>query len=68
MVDGTAKTFDKGLGVHAPSSVTYNVKNRGYNLFEAYVGVDYSRLNDYNNGEAVIGDFIVKIDKVRRRE
>lgn len=62
VVDGTAQTFAKGLGIHAPSSVTYNIAGKGYMKFQSYAGVDYSRVNDYNNGEAVIGNFIVKID------
>ena len=64
-VDGNVQTFDKGLGIHAPSSVTYNVKNRGYLYFEAYAGVDYSKLGDYTNtngNEGVIANFIVEID------
>lgn len=64
-VDGNVQTFDKGLGIHAPSSVTYNVKNRGYLYFETYAGVDYSKLEDYTNtngNEGVIANFIVEID------
>ena len=60
-VDGHERTFDKGLGIHAPSSVTYDIAGKGYTNFEAYAGVDYSQAGSYP-GEAVIGNFIVKID------
>ena len=39
-------TYEKGLGVHAPSEITYNIKDRGYTSFEAMVGVDYSQNPD----------------------
>ena len=63
-VGQTEKTFEKGLGVHAPSSVTYDIAGKGYTRFEAYAGVDNSALDDYqnNNKEGVIDNFIVEID------
>lgn len=33
-------TFEKGLGAHASSSIVYDVENKGYSYFEAYVGID----------------------------
>ena len=60
-VDGKAETFEKGLGIHAPSSVTYDISGKGYTRFEAYAGVDNSQAGSYP-GEAIIGNFIVKID------
>ena len=63
-VGQTEKTFKKGLGVHAPSSVTYDIAGKGYTRFEAYAGVDNSALDDYqnNNEEGVIDNFVVEID------
>lgn len=64
MVDGVEKTFEKGLGTHAPSEIVYDIAGKGHKTFEAYAGVDLYTLNDHNNNsaEGVIGNFIVKID------
>ncbi|MBS6234527.1 MAG: NPCBM/NEW2 domain-containing protein, partial [Clostridiales bacterium] len=40
IVDGVRTTFEKGLGTHATSEVYYNIEGKGYEVFEAYVGVD----------------------------
>lgn len=44
--DGEAKVYEKGIGTHAPSKVTINVKDQGYAMFAAMVGVDYSQNPD----------------------
>lgn len=44
--DNAPVVYEKGLGVHAPSEITYNIKDRGYTSFEAMVGVDYSQNPD----------------------
>ena len=61
-VDGQEFTFEKGLGAHAPSEIVYNIDGMECTKFEAYAGVDYQCLNDYYNGEAVIGNFSVLVD------
>ncbi|SDF92956.1 beta-galactosidase [Thermoanaerobacter thermohydrosulfuricus] len=33
-------TFSKGIGTHANSEIVYDVSNKGYVAFQAYVGVD----------------------------
>lgn len=61
--DGSAYTFTKGLGAHAPSRITYDISSLNATHFSAYVGVDACTTNDYNNGrEGIIANFIVKID------
>lgn len=61
LINGQVTSFDKGLGIHGPSSVTYNIAGKGYTSFEAYVGVDYSQYSNYP-AEGIIGNFIVEID------
>lgn len=64
-VNGSEHTFTKGLGAHAPSTITYDIDGLGCIGFEAYVGVDLQCLDDYQNlNESIIKDFIVEIDGV----
>lgn len=62
--DGTETTFDKGIGTHAASDISYNVKGKGYTKFEAWAGVDRAVLGDYQNNsqEGIIPSFSVLID------
>lgn len=39
-VEGEEKVFDKGIGTHANSEITYNLDGTNYEYFETYVGVD----------------------------
>jgi len=40
IVDGVRTVFPKGLGAHADSDIYFNIEGKGYEIFEAYVGVD----------------------------
>ncbi|RPF42068.1 beta-galactosidase [Hydrogenoanaerobacterium saccharovorans] len=42
-VDGNSKTFAKGIGSHANSEIVLDIEGRGFNIFEAIVGLDASR-------------------------
>ena len=44
------KTFERGLGTHAPSDLKVQIGKRDL-VFEAYIGID-SKLNDYRNSSA----------------
>ncbi|WP_195980379.1 glycoside hydrolase family 2 TIM barrel-domain containing protein [Clostridium perfringens] len=39
-IDGEIKTFDKGVGVNSNSEIVVDLKGKGYEKFEAYVGMD----------------------------
>ncbi|WP_052446622.1 glycoside hydrolase family 2 TIM barrel-domain containing protein [Candidatus Soleaferrea massiliensis] len=43
VVDGQAKTFEKGVGAHAPAKVGINIEGKGYQYFETYVGINYNQ-------------------------
>ncbi|WP_052446623.1 glycoside hydrolase family 2 TIM barrel-domain containing protein [Candidatus Soleaferrea massiliensis] len=43
VVGGQAKTFDKGIGAHAPASVGVDIAGKGYQYFEASVGINYNQ-------------------------
>lgn len=63
LVDGQAVSFEKGLGTHAPSEIVYDISDMGCTRFEAYAGVDYQCLDDFENlGEGIIDNLIVEID------
>lgn len=38
--DGTDRVFEKGLGVHAPCTLVYDIEGLGYTAFSSYVGID----------------------------
>ncbi|MEY8427345.1 NPCBM/NEW2 domain-containing protein [Lachnospiraceae bacterium 46-15] len=40
MEDGTVRTFEKGVGGHAKMELIYDLEGRGFNWFNAYLGVD----------------------------
>lgn len=52
-------SYTKGLGVHSPSSITYNL-NAQYTRFTAYVGIDDSVGNSPSHGSA---QFLVYVDE-----
>lgn len=61
--DGQVISFEKGLGTHAPSEIVYDIEGMKCTLFEAYVGVDYQCLEDYQMlGEGIIENFVVEVD------
>lgn len=61
--DGKVTSFEKGLGTHAPSEIVYDISDMEGTLFEAYAGVDYQCLEDYQKlGEGIIENFVVEID------
>ncbi len=39
-VDGQEKTFEKGIGTHATSRIVIDISGKGYNRFQAMVGLD----------------------------
>ena len=65
LVEGKETSFNKGLGAHAPSEIVYDISDMGCTKFEAYASVDYQCFRDYQNGEAIVGNFIVEIDGVQ---
>ncbi len=38
--DGADRVFEKGLGVHAPCTLVYDIEGLGYTTFSSYVGID----------------------------
>ena len=48
-VDGVETTFNKGIGVHAPSTITINIEDRGYTKFQAMVGIDKAQRGNPNS-------------------
>jgi len=46
IVDGESKSFSKGLGAHARSDIYFNIENSGYEIFEAYVGINWLKSQD----------------------
>jgi len=53
-VNGEARTFEKGFGIHAKGEIVYDVSNLPYDKFEAYVGVDQTILAQNNSSIEVI--------------
>lgn len=55
-IDGQATKFTKGLGIHAPSTVVYDIESykNEYTNFSAYLGVDKSRVNTVGSVKFVI--------------
>lgn len=49
--NGQRVYYDKGLGVNSYSEIIYDVKGKGYDRFESWVGIDYEK---YGNGEASV--------------
>lgn len=46
LYDGTKDiTFNKGIGTHANSEIVYDVAGKGYQAFQAYVGLDREATN-----------------------
>ena len=46
---GEIVTYSKGVGVHANSEVVYDLTDKGYDYFEAYVGVDQAMKDSPNS-------------------
>lgn len=58
--NGSAVTYEKGLGTHAASTIVYDLTDKDYQLFTSYVGVDRAM---YNSVGSVI--FQVFVDGVK---
>ncbi len=48
--DGNVVTFEKGIGTHATSVITYNIADKGFTTFTGYTGMDYAKYNGGYNG------------------
>ncbi len=59
--NGQPVAFEKGIGTHAESIITYDISNISAARFEGYVGIDYAKYNDAY-GEV---QFIIEIDGVQ---
>ena len=44
VVDGQTQTFEKGMGMDAPGELYYDLTDRGYEFFEATVGIDATKV------------------------
>ncbi|WP_040196176.1 NPCBM/NEW2 domain-containing protein [Candidatus Soleaferrea massiliensis] len=60
--DGSWKTYEKGIGTHAYSQITYDLTGKGFYAFESYIGVDGAMKN---SGVSSI-TFEVYVDGVKR--
>lgn len=62
--DGNPVTFEKGIGTHAESVISYNVEGQKYQRLQGYVGIDYAKFNDGYDGVQfqVYGDDIKLFD------
>nr|WP_245339418.1 NPCBM/NEW2 domain-containing protein [Paenibacillus shirakamiensis] len=49
LMDGQVQTFNKGIGTHANSEITYNLTNTRYDYFETLVGIDHNIPNQDNS-------------------
>lgn len=58
--NGSAVTYEKGLGTHASSTIVYDLTDKDYQLFTSYVGVDRAM---YNSVGSVV--FQVYVDGVK---
>lgn len=41
--------YDKGLGAHAPSRITYDITDQGYEQFESFIGIDWTKIAEGKN-------------------
>ncbi|RDY27320.1 DUF5011 domain-containing protein [Romboutsia weinsteinii] len=57
-VNGEIKTFDKGFGIHANGKITYDLSGKGYDNFEALLGVDMSMVSQNKSSITfkIVGD------------
>lgn len=46
LTDSGIVTFDKGIGTHAISEITYDIAGKGYDRFQSYVGLDHESHNN----------------------
>ena len=56
VVNGEAQEFKKGVFTHAPAKVWYDIGGKGFEVFEAYVGVDHAKPSQGNIVFRVYGD------------
>lgn len=60
VVDGVPKTFEKGVGMHAPASVTVDISGKGYSRFIATAGINYNQVVSSNGNSNV--NLVVLVD------
>ncbi|MCI8360206.1 MAG: DUF1349 domain-containing protein, partial [Clostridiales bacterium] len=58
--DGQSKTYAKGLVLHAPSEISYDLTDSGAKAFKAFVGIDVNGNQGSPNSASCA--FIVKVD------
>lgn len=62
LVDGTEKTFDKGIGIQTDSSIVYDLEDMGYTSFHTMTGVDYSAIGYVGGEEGCDVQFKIYLD------
>ena len=58
--DGVSRTYDKGLVLHAPSKVSYDLTDMGAMEFKAYIGIDLN--GNQGSPQSASCEFIVQVD------
>ena len=56
---GNYTVYDKGVFVHAPSVVEYDISKKVYSTFEAYIGVNNSTDNSFPQSSSVTFEVVV---------
>lgn len=72
--DGSTTSYDKGLGVHAISTIVYDLSEYGYyNTFESYIGVDQEMVANaslgfevYLDGEKVFESPVMNVNSPKQ--
>ncbi len=59
-VDGETVTYSKGVGMHAPASITVDISGKGYTTFAATAGINYESVSD-NNGYSNV-NLVILVD------
>ncbi|MCD7802905.1 MAG: NPCBM/NEW2 domain-containing protein [Clostridiales bacterium] len=59
-VNGETITYSKGVGMHAPASITVDISGLGYTTFSAVAGINYESVAD-NNGYSNV-NLVVLVD------
>lgn len=73
--DGQDVEYDKGLGTHANSEIVYDLSDKDYGMFEAYVGVDREMKNSdasslsfevYADGKKVFDSGVMNVNTPKK--
>lgn len=59
-VNGVPVTYKKGVGMHAPASISVNIAQKGYTRFVAEAGINYNQVAS-NNGNSNV-NLVVLVD------